>query len=389
MAMDPTVDTLSFRSTLSQYPTGVAVIATTDADGRPDGMVVGTFTSVSLAPPMVGYLPARSSRSFTRIRHNTDFCASILAADQAGLCARLASSNEDKFDEVEWVAGDNGCPRVEGALAWIEFSSADVADAGDHYFVTGSVQSLEIGRMAQPLVFFQGDYGRFASAENPLAVRQELIDVMRIVDRCGPVLEDLQLDTGRDASLVSPFGNDLVVVRAATGSRRTPLGARFPFVAPMGAVLVDPDDDAQLNRWLFNRLTPASDTRRAALGKLLLAHERGYSLTLRSRGHERDVMAAWTAYSAETRTPAQEREFCRILASEVDLYEPAISGSDLDVRSLVVKVDTGSAVRLGVRLGAFDGPLPARCVESLAGSVADAAGRMGQILASPDVRAGV
>ncbi|WP_336621013.1 MULTISPECIES: flavin reductase family protein [unclassified Sinorhizobium] len=44
-----------FRETLSHYPTGVAVItAETEGDG-PVGMVVGSFTAVSLRPPLVAF----------------------------------------------------------------------------------------------------------------------------------------------------------------------------------------------------------------------------------------------------------------------------------------------------------------------------------------------
>ncbi len=44
-----------FRAALSHYPTGVAMV-TSDLPGTgPAGMVVGTFTSVSLDPVLVGW----------------------------------------------------------------------------------------------------------------------------------------------------------------------------------------------------------------------------------------------------------------------------------------------------------------------------------------------
>lgn len=44
------VSPAEFRRALGHYPTGVAVVTACRTDGDPVAMVVGTFTSVSLAP---------------------------------------------------------------------------------------------------------------------------------------------------------------------------------------------------------------------------------------------------------------------------------------------------------------------------------------------------
>jgi flavin reductase (DIM6/NTAB) family NADH-FMN oxidoreductase RutF len=66
------IEAATFRQVLGNYPTGVAAITAMTADGVPVGMVVGTFTSVSLDPPLVGFLPDkksdRGSRAFCRQR---------------------------------------------------------------------------------------------------------------------------------------------------------------------------------------------------------------------------------------------------------------------------------------------------------------------------------
>jgi flavin reductase (DIM6/NTAB) family NADH-FMN oxidoreductase RutF len=46
-----------FRRTLGHFPTGVVVITAVDGFGRPAGLSVGSFTSVSLDPPARGVLP--------------------------------------------------------------------------------------------------------------------------------------------------------------------------------------------------------------------------------------------------------------------------------------------------------------------------------------------
>ena len=68
-AIDPT----EYRTTLGTYPTGVVVITGATPEG-PVGVVIGSFTSVSLDPPLVGFLPGKSSTSWPKIEATGRFC---------------------------------------------------------------------------------------------------------------------------------------------------------------------------------------------------------------------------------------------------------------------------------------------------------------------------
>ncbi len=59
----PSIDSALFRQVLGSYPTGVSVVTATGSDGQPVGMVVGTFTSVFLAAPMLMYLGVGEGRA--------------------------------------------------------------------------------------------------------------------------------------------------------------------------------------------------------------------------------------------------------------------------------------------------------------------------------------
>jgi 3-hydroxy-9,10-secoandrosta-1,3,5(10)-triene-9,17-dione monooxygenase reductase component len=65
------IDGQRFRQVLGSYPTGVTVVTAIAEDGSPAGMAVGSFTSVSLDPPLVAFLPDKSSTSFPKIRRRT------------------------------------------------------------------------------------------------------------------------------------------------------------------------------------------------------------------------------------------------------------------------------------------------------------------------------
>jgi 3-hydroxy-9,10-secoandrosta-1,3,5(10)-triene-9,17-dione monooxygenase reductase component len=75
-------DPRRFRDVLGQYPTGVCVVTATQADGRRAGFVVGSFTSVSLDPPLVGFFPDKGSSSWPKIERARSFCINVLSASQ-------------------------------------------------------------------------------------------------------------------------------------------------------------------------------------------------------------------------------------------------------------------------------------------------------------------
>ena len=76
-------DSREFRRILGHYPTGVCAI-TAVSDGRPVGMVVGSFTSISLDPPLVAFLPDRKSTTWAAIQAAGRFCVNVPVRPAAG-----------------------------------------------------------------------------------------------------------------------------------------------------------------------------------------------------------------------------------------------------------------------------------------------------------------
>lgn len=155
------IDGAEFRRVLASYPTGVCVITALDGDERPAGMVVGTFTSVSLDPPLVGFLPDKRSTSWPTIEQAGRFCVNVLASDQQDLC-RQVSGKGDKFAGLDLVISEHRLPVIAGAIARIECAIHSVTEAGDHWFVLGRVLGLDVSREDDPMLFHRGRYGGFA-----------------------------------------------------------------------------------------------------------------------------------------------------------------------------------------------------------------------------------
>ena len=85
------------RRALAHYPTGVAVVTALGPGDAPVSMVVGTFTSVSLDPPLVGFLADRNSASWQGIKAAGHFCVSVLGAGHEHVCRAFATKAPDRF----------------------------------------------------------------------------------------------------------------------------------------------------------------------------------------------------------------------------------------------------------------------------------------------------
>ncbi|RYG37462.1 MAG: flavin reductase [Burkholderiales bacterium] len=152
------IDSRKFREVLSAYPTGVCVVDAQDSHGHKHAMVVGSFSSISLDPPLVGFCPAITSSSWQGMADIGRFCISVLGSDQLDYCKRFAASSPDKFGGLSHRSSLGGQPILDNVLAWIDCATEVVHEVGDHMLVVGRVEGLEKERDALPLLFFRGSY---------------------------------------------------------------------------------------------------------------------------------------------------------------------------------------------------------------------------------------
>ncbi len=165
----PAFDAQDFRNVLGHFPTGVTIVSGTH-DGDPVGFTIGSFTSVSLDPPMVGFLPQTNSTTWEAMSTGGSFCVNILSRAQSDLCWQFAKSGNEneRFVDVDWHPAPTGSPIIDRAVAWIDCTVETVYEMGDHYFVLGRVVALEAdadhdGNGPFPLLFFKGTLGGFES----------------------------------------------------------------------------------------------------------------------------------------------------------------------------------------------------------------------------------
>lgn len=151
-----------FRHVLGHVPTGVSVVAAM-TPGGPAGLAVGTFTSVSLDPPLVGFLVAESSTTWPKLEPVGRFAVSVLGEDHVETSKAFSVSGGDKFAGVDWHTTESGQPILDEALAWFDCTIYDIVPAGDHRMVLGMVHDLWVQPQGRPLIFVHGSYQRLGS----------------------------------------------------------------------------------------------------------------------------------------------------------------------------------------------------------------------------------
>lgn len=166
----PTHDQAAFRRCLSQFSTGVAVIATRLGD-KITAMTSNSFSSVSLDPPLILWSIKRDSQSLPIFEAASHFTVNILAHDQVALSQNFARSGPDKFNGVSWTPGIEGVPLIDGAVATFECQNRQILDGGDHVILIGLVERYcRFDR--QPLLFAQGRYAMVTDYVSKEAVVQ-------------------------------------------------------------------------------------------------------------------------------------------------------------------------------------------------------------------------
>ena len=160
-ALTPT-DSSDFRHVLSHYPTGVCVVTAMDVQGKPSGMTVASFTSASLAPPLVAFFPGRGSSSWQRIREAGKFCVNVLGSHQEEVCKRFSLPDDEKYSGLQYGLSIHGSPKLSDIVAWMDCSLEAVHQAGDHDIAIGRVLAFGTVKVNDPLVYFRSQYGSFA-----------------------------------------------------------------------------------------------------------------------------------------------------------------------------------------------------------------------------------
>lgn len=153
----PDLGPAEFRQLLGRFATGVTVVTTLDAGGRPHGMTANSLSSISLDPPLVLLAIEKIAMLHPVILGAARFVVNVLDERQETLSRRFARKEHDRFDGIGYGITAEGVPVLDGVLAHIECDRWAVHEAGDHSIVIGRVTG-GAAREGRPLAYFRGGY---------------------------------------------------------------------------------------------------------------------------------------------------------------------------------------------------------------------------------------
>jgi len=191
-------DGRDLRRAFGNFATGVTIVTTLDAQGKPCGFTANSFTSVSIDPPLLLVSIARSAFGCEVFTAAKGFAVNILARDQRELSNRFAAAGTDKFAGLDWQGKEGGSPIIDGVVAWFDCSHHQQVDAGDHIILIGRVLDYAYNTHT-PLGFCRGAYVSFGLTPRMLQLLSSPghLQVGAIIEANGKILLEQNPRTGQ------------------------------------------------------------------------------------------------------------------------------------------------------------------------------------------------
>ena len=162
--MSEAIDPKYFRTVMGQVPTCVTVV-TAMVDDKPQAMVIGSFVSVSLDPPLAGFFCTTTSETWQALRRADVLGVNVLGEHQIDISNACMRHPDERLDGLDWEMVD-GAPRIAGSTAWMTLTHHETIDAGDHEFALCNVVTMDVpDEPLSPVIFYGGAYRTLAELD--------------------------------------------------------------------------------------------------------------------------------------------------------------------------------------------------------------------------------
>ena len=176
----------ALRDAFGTFMTGVTVVTTLDATGKPLGFTANSFSSVSLDPPLLLVQIARNSANHAAFTTATGFAVNILSEGQKHISSTFARPVPDRFAGIDWQPGPHGAPLLPDVAAWFDCTPHQIVEAGDHTILIGRIEAFN-ATAAPGLGYYRGTYFTPVATQATLPTGPDII-VSAILERQGQVL---------------------------------------------------------------------------------------------------------------------------------------------------------------------------------------------------------
>jgi flavin reductase (DIM6/NTAB) family NADH-FMN oxidoreductase RutF len=146
-----------FRQVMGNFATGITVVTTRDAQKKPYGLTVNSFTSVSLDPILVLVCLDNRLSGLQAFKDSKHFGVSILSEHQEDISRMFAKKDSERSPSI-YFEGQLGVPLLRNSIAVMECHTVKIYEGGDHQIFLGQVESAEVLQKDHPLLYFRGQY---------------------------------------------------------------------------------------------------------------------------------------------------------------------------------------------------------------------------------------
>jgi len=154
--------TQELRRAFSCFATGVTVITGIDQNGKPVGITISSFNTVSLNPPLVLWSIGSQSDLCNSFRIGQKQLIHVLDVNQKDLALVFAKQLNKNNIQMEHQIEPSGLMRLANCLAYFECETVAVHEGGDHHIIVARVLSIEQDSDRYPLLFAQSQFNQLA-----------------------------------------------------------------------------------------------------------------------------------------------------------------------------------------------------------------------------------
>ncbi len=160
--MQTPFSTQELRRAFSCFATGVTVITGIDQNGKPVGITISSFNTVSLNPPLVLWSIGSQSDLCNSFRIGQKQLIHVLDVNQKDLALVFAKQLNKNNIQMEHQIEPSGLMRLANCLAYFECETIAVHEGGDHHIIVARVLSIEQDSDRHPLLFAQSQFNQLA-----------------------------------------------------------------------------------------------------------------------------------------------------------------------------------------------------------------------------------
>jgi len=145
---------------MRNLPFPVTIVTTSDGQAM-RGATIGSFTSLSLTPPLISFNVIRKTGLHDIISRAGRFVVHLPGYAQRDICTRFSIpdlNEEEMFQGLDYQRREGYPPVLNGMIAEIHCSVYHRFDAGDHTVVVGEVEDLVQHREESTVFYLNGNY---------------------------------------------------------------------------------------------------------------------------------------------------------------------------------------------------------------------------------------